>query len=516
MMQIIQEFFQRIKTFLTGPSQSFKDLANNAKPKSFFSDDRDDDQTEADPNQSPDTNESSQLSSEKLTKDRSAKPVWDPSEFSISPKEGHVRFHDLDLSVEIMHAIFDQGFTYCTPIQAEILPSTLIGKDAYGQAQTGTGKTAAFLISALKHICDTKDLKDRKKGTPKVLILAPTRELVLQIAQEAEQLSKYLSVSIIKIFGGMDYEKQRRQLSNQPVDIVVATPGRLLDFKRRKDVDLKKIEILVIDEADRMLDMGFIPDVRKIVYSTPHKSHRQTMLFSATLTDAVKRLSDQWTRDPISVRIEPEQVTVDSIEQKIYVVTNAEKFALLYNIITRQNLDRILVFCNRRDETRRLAKMLNTYRINCAILSGEIPQKKRIRTLEAFKSGRIRVLVATDVAGRGIHIDNMSHVINFTLPQDPEDYVHRIGRTGRAGASGTSVSFACEDDGFYIPAIEEFIGHKLSCDQPPQEWLELPPKPKKKPISRRRRSVENRASRPKNLKKRYHRRSKRHPSSTTP
>jgi ATP-dependent RNA helicase RhlB len=340
--------------------------------------------------------------------------------------------------------------------------------------------------------------------------------LVLQIAQEAEQLAKYLSFSIIKIFGGMDYEKQRRQLYSQPVDIVVATPGRLLDFNRRKDVDLKKIEILVIDEADRMLDMGFIPDVRKIVYSTPHKSHRQTMLFSATLTNAVKRLSDQWTRSPVSVRIEPEQVTVDSIEQKIYVVTSADKFALLYNIITRQNLDRILVFCNRRNETRSLAKILNTYRINCAILSGEIPQKKRIRTLEAFKSGRIRVLVATDVAGRGIHIENMSHVINFALPRDPEDYVHRIGRTGRAGARGTSVSFACEDDGFYIPAIEEFIGHKLSCDHPPQKWLELPPKPKKKSKPRRRRPAYEGASRPKNLKKQYHRRSRRHPSSTVP
>jgi ATP-dependent RNA helicase RhlB len=516
LIQIIQEFFQRIKTLFIGPSQSFKDIANKAKSKSLPSDDLVYDQKKAGPKQPPKADQSPRSCSRKLPKNRPAEPGWDPSEFSVPSQEGKVRFHDLDLSIEIMHAIFDLGFTYCTPIQAEILPSTLIGKDAYGQAQTGTGKTAAFLITALKHICAVKDLKERKKGTPKVLILAPTRELVLQIAQETEQLAKYLSASIIKIFGGMDYEKQRRQLSNKPVDIVVATPGRLLDFKRRKDVDLKKIEILVIDEADRMLDMGFIPDVRKIVYSTPHKSQRQTMLFSATLTDAVKRLSDQWTRNPVSVRIEPEQVTVDSIEQKIYVVTSAEKFALLYNIITQQDLDRILVFCNRRDETRRLAKMLNTYRINCAILSGEIPQKKRIRTLEAFKSGRIRVLVATDVAGRGIHIDNMSHVINFALPRDPEDYVHRIGRTGRAGARGTSVSFACEDDSFYIPAIEAFIGHKLSCDHPPQKWLELPPKPKKRDRPRRLRRVEERASRPKNQKKRYHRRSRRHPSSTTP
>jgi ATP-dependent RNA helicase RhlB len=226
-----------------------------------------------------------------------------------------------------------------------------------------------------------------------------------------------------------------------------------------------------------MLDMGFIPDVRQIVYSTPHKDKRQTLFFSATLTPDVTRLSASWTRDPLSVEIEPEQVAVDTVEQVVYIITTDEKFSLTYNIITRQKLDRVLVFCNRRDETRRLAEMLDRYRINCAVLSGEVPQNKRIRTLEQFKSGKIRVLVATDVAGRGIHIEGMDYVINFTLPHDAEDYVHRIGRTGRAGAAGTSISFACEEDSFYLPAIEAFIGHSLPCIQPEEGWLELPPAP---------------------------------------
>ena len=317
-------------------------------------------------------------------------------------------------------------------------------------------------------------------GTPRVLIIAPTRELVLQIADEARLLAAFCPFSIVSVFGGMDYEKQRRQLHSGTVEIVVATPGRLLDFKRRRDLNLGRVETLIIDEADRMLDMGFIPDVRQIVFSTPHKDKRQTMFFSATLTPEVTRLSASWTRDPVTVAIEPEQVAVDTVEQVVYIVTTDEKFALTYNIITRQKLDRVLVFCNRRDETRRLAEMLDRYRINCALLSGEIPQNKRIRTLDQFKAGKIRVLVATDVAGRGIHIEGMDYVINFTLPHDPEDYVHRIGRTGRAGAAGTSISFACEEDSFYLPAIEGFIGRPLPCIPPEEGWLELPPAPRRR------------------------------------
>jgi len=421
--------------------------------------------------------------------------AWDIASFKVEPKEGLIRFHDLNLPEPLMHAIADLGYQYCTPVQAEVLPSTLNGRDAYGRAQTGTGKTAAFLITILTRLHGQPLSGKPEKGTPRVLVLAPTRELVIQIAEEGRALAKYMAATIVSVFGGMDYEKQRRQLTDQTVDMVVATPGRLLDFQRHRDLRLDRTEILVIDEADRMLDMGFIPDVRKIVLSTPHKSKRQTMLFSATLTEAVTRLSDQWTKDPISVAIEPEKVAVDTVDQQIYIVTAEQKFALIYNIIARQELDRILIFCNRRDETRRLADLFDKYRIDCAVLSGEVPQKKRLRTLEDFKAGKIRALVATDVAGRGIHIEGMSHVLNFTLPQDPEDYVHRIGRTGRAGASGTSVSFACEEDSFFIPRIESLIGRELPCMQPPDEWLVLPPAPKSKRKPRKRRTDDSRPPR---------------------
>jgi ATP-dependent RNA helicase RhlB len=412
---------------------------------------------------------------------------WNVSQFKVPPAEGKTRFHDFDLPDPLLHAIFDLGFEYCTPIQAEILPSTLSGKDASGRAQTGTGKTAAFLITVITRILNNPIQGKRNPGTPRILILAPTRELVMQISEEARQLSKYCTLTIVSVFGGMDYEKQRKQLSVGPVDIIVATPGRLLDFQRRRDLTLRKVEVLIIDEADRMLDMGFIPDVRKIINSTPAKDRRHTLLFSATLTGAITRLASQWTRDPVTIEIEPEQVAVDTVDQIVYIVTNEEKFALLFNIIEKENLDRVLVFCNRRDEVRRLTEMLTRYGINCDMLSGDVPQRQRVRRLEDFKTGKIRVLVATDVAGRGIHIEGMDHVINFKLPHDPEDYVHRIGRTGRAGAAGTSISFADEKDAFYLPAIEEFTDRSLSCIQPEEEWLTMPKRvpAEKKPSSRR-------------------------------
>jgi ATP-dependent RNA helicase RhlB len=417
----------------------------------------------------------------------------------VAPVAGRTRFHDFDLPDPLMHAIYDLGFEYCTPIQAEILPGSLSGKDASGKAQTGTGKTAAFLITVITRILTHPIHGKRKPGTPRILVIAPTRELVLQIAEEARQFSKYCGLKIVSVFGGMDYEKQRKQLAADPTDIIVATPGRLLDFQRRREIVLNKVEVLIIDEGDRMLDMGFIPDVRKIINSTPPKDKRQTLLFSATLSREVNRLSAQWTRDPILVEIEPDQVAVETVEQIVYIVTAKNKFALLFNILDRQNLNRVLVFCNRRDEVKRLEKMLTRQGINCAMLSGEVSQKKRTRRLEDFKAGKIRVLVATDVAGRGIHIEGMDHVINFTLPHDPENYVHRIGRTGRAGASGTSVSFADEDDAFYIPDIEEFTGRKLSCIEPEDEWLILPESvpAKKKPgtgVKKRTRSRSKKSS----------------------
>jgi ATP-dependent RNA helicase RhlB len=384
---------------------------------------------------------------------------------------GKMRFHDLDLPVEVMHAIADLQFQYCTPIQAAILPKILTGADAAGRAQTGTGKSAVFLIKILTHLIRKPLTEKRRPGAPRALILAPTRELALQIEKDAKALAKYLPCRIGSVFGGVDYIKQQRLLRAEEIDILVATPGRLLDFSRQGQVNLGKVEVLVIDEADRMLDMGFIPDVRHIVHKTPPRSRRETMLFSATLTPEVTRLASQWTKDPVMVEIEPEQVAVDTVEQIVYLTTIEEKFTVLVNLIFQKDLQRVLIFGNRRDETRNLAENLTRYGVKCALLSGEVRQNRRIKALEDFRSGRVRVLVATDVAARGLHIDSISHVINYHLPMDPEGYVHRIGRTGRAGNDGISISFATEDDSFQIPGIEGYIGNALACVYPEDELL---------------------------------------------
>ena len=404
--------------------------------------------------------------------------TWSVTDFQVPPSEGKMRFHDLDLPHELVHGIHDLGFQYCTPVQAAILPKALTGADAAARAQTGTGKTAVFLIDILTYMSRNPLQGKRRSGTPRALILAPTRELALQIEKDGNDLAKYTPHRIVAVFGGMDFEKQKRLLANGPVDIVAATPGRLLDFKRQGNIHLDKVEILIIDEADRMLDMGFIPDVQQIIRATPQKTKRQTMLFSATLTPEVTRFASQWTCDPVFVDIEPEQVAVDTVEQLVYITTIEEKFPLLYNLITRQNLDRVIVFGNRRDQTRHLTERFMHYGINSALLSGEVDQKKRVKTLEDFRAGKIRVLIATDVAARGLHVEGVSHVVNYNLPMDPEDYVHRIGRTGRAGASGISISFASEDDSFQIPGIEKFLGRELPCVHPEEELLELPPPPK--------------------------------------
>ncbi len=396
---------------------------------------------------------------------------WDISNFNVPEEEGKTRFHDMKLPDVLMHAIADLNFKYCTPIQKEILGPCLEGKDAFGQAQTGTGKTAAFLITIFSKLLANPKSGVRRPGAPMALIIAPTRELVIQIANDARALSKYTKIKIMEIYGGMDYNKQRNRLLRNVVDVMVATPGRLLDFKEKRELFLRSVDTLVIDEADRMLDMGFIPDVRKIVKSTPQKMKRQTLFFSATLTDEVKRLAYQWTKDAINVVIEPEKTAGENIEQIVYITSNDEKFSLLYNIIKQQKLERIIIFANRRDETRKLEEQLARCGISCKVLSGDVDQRVRLKTLNGFKSGEIKVLVATDVAGRGLHVDSVSHVFNYTLPEDPEDYVHRIGRTGRAGASGISISFASEDDSFQIPAIEKFLGHKLNCIYPPDELL---------------------------------------------
>jgi len=387
-------------------------------------------------------------------------------------------FAKLELPEELEDAILDLGFTSATPVQNEVLPHSLDGRDIIAQAQTGTGKTAAFLISILAYELENPTLEERDPGTPYALVIAPTRELVMQIKADADALTKYTDIEVVCLVGGIDYERQKKQLKD-PVDVVVATPGRLLDFARSGTVDLSQVEIMVIDEADRMLSMGFIPDVKSIVARTPKKQSRQTQLFSATYSEDIKRLAASWTLDPVRIEIEPEQVAVDTVEQKVFLTSEEEKYKVLYNIIHHYHIDRVLVFANRRDESRELESKLDRHGFKTGLLAGDVPQKKRIRTLEKFKSGEVDVLVATDVAGRGLHIDDISHVINYNLPEDPEDYVHRIGRTGRAGSEGMSISLACESDAFMLPNIEALLGSSLPCENPPKELTadipELPP-----------------------------------------
>ena len=385
-------------------------------------------------------------------------------------------FAGLNLPPELLQAIEELQFHSCTPVQAEVLPHALDGEDIVSQAQTGTGKTAAFLITLIAYHLENPELDPRPAGTPFALIVAPTRELAIQISDDGADLAKYTDIRIVTLMGGIDYEKQKRQCQ-QTTDILVATPGRLLDFCRSSVVDLRRVETLVIDEADRMLSMGFIPDIRAIVRQTPRKEQRQTLLFSATLSEDIRRLASQWTQEPVQIEIEPEQLAVQSITQLVYLVASDQKYSLLYNLIISQHLDRVLVFTNRRDQARTLENRLHRNGINSGLLTGDVPQRKRLRTLEDFKSGAIHILVATDVAGRGIHVEDISHVINYNLPEDSEDYVHRIGRTGRAGAEGISISFACESESFEIPDIEELLGHPLDHVQPPDELLAPPPAP---------------------------------------
>lgn len=400
---------------------------------------------------------------------------WDISSFTVPAIEGKTRFHDFDLEPQLMHGIADLGFQYCSPIQAQSLPYALQGRDLVGKAQTGTGKTAAFLTAIIDYLLKTPLTEKAYAGEARALIIAPTRELVMQIAEDAKSLCKYTDLKIHTLVGGMDYTKQQRHLHNALVDILVATPGRLLDFCGNKDVHLDQLEVLVIDEADRMLDMGFIPQVRQIVRQTPHREERQTLFFSATFTDDVRNLVEQWTYKPVTVDIEPETVANAKVDQHVYLVSTEEKYTLLYNLIQQEHADSMIIFANRRDECRDLQEKLRAHGINVGLLSGEITQTKRVSTLEAFKSGELKVLVATDVAGRGIHISGISHVVNFTLPEEPEDYVHRIGRTGRAGKSGTSISFACEDDALRLEPIETLLGRQLKCEQPPEHLMLTPP-----------------------------------------
>ena len=293
---------------------------------------------------------------------------WSVDQFVVEEQEGETRFHDLELQDELMHAIADLGFRYCSPIQSAVLPYTLDGYDAVGKAQTGTGKTAAFLLTAINDLLANPPEQERFVAEPRVVVIAPTRELVMQIAEDAKDLLKYTDIKAVTLIGGVDYGKQLNKVNAGVVDIVVATPGRLLDFMTRRDLYLDHVETLVIDEADRMLDMGFIPQVRRIVRATPPKVERQTLLFSATFTDDVMRLAEQWTVDPFRVEMEPENIAAKTVDQRVYMVSASDKFNLLRNIINSDDVSSVIVFANRRDQTRRLHEKLRKAGVTCGIL----------------------------------------------------------------------------------------------------------------------------------------------------
>jgi ATP-dependent RNA helicase RhlB len=374
-----------------------------------------------------------------------------------------MQFNELDIPQQVMQGVIDAGFSNCTPIQAQTLPLSLAGKDVAGQAQTGTGKTAAFLVTLLTKLV-RQPAKDDKK--PRALILAPTRELVVQIEKDAQVLGAHCGLSIQAIYGGVDYMKQKNALKDG-ADVVIGTPGRLIDYLKQKVYTLKHIEMLVIDEADRMFDMGFIPDLRFILRRLPPFDARQNLMFSATLNQRVMELSYEFMNVPQKVSVTPEKMTAERVEQMLYHVANKEKFPLLLGLLRREGMARTMVFVNTKREAERLQDRLNANDFPSRVISGDVEQRKRLNILEQFKRGELPILIATDVASRGLHIEGVSHVVNYDLPQDAEDYVHRIGRTARAGAEGKAISLADEDGAFYVEAIEEYIHAKI-----PVEWAE--------------------------------------------
>jgi ATP-dependent RNA helicase RhlB len=375
-------------------------------------------------------------------------------------------FNQLSLTATVQRGIDDLGFTELTPIQAQILPHTLAGQDAIGQAQTGTGKTATFLITIIEALLQRPFTEDEERylGEPRALILAPTRELAQQIFDDCVALTKYTDLHSACIMGGVNYDSQLHELERAYIDILIATPGRLIDLINKNFVYLDRLEVLVLDEADRMLDMGFIPDIKRLIGRMPPNTDRQSLLFSATFNQDVMSLAYKWLHEPVFVEIEPEHKTSDLVEQRFYMLAEDQKLAVLEEIIASEEVDKLIIFANRKDQVKRLYDKLRS-RYEVVMLSGDVIQQKRERYLQKFKDGQAKVLVATDVAGRGIHVDDVSHVVNYTLPDQPDDYVHRIGRTGRAGQTGISISFVSEDDAFNLPALEKHLGSKLKLVQ---------------------------------------------------
>jgi len=402
-----------------------------------------------------------------MTQEKSNNPLTD------------VLFTSLDLDERILEGLKKAKFTHCTPIQALTLPLALTGSDVAGQAQTGTGKTAAFLLVVLNRL-----LKQKAGGygnNPRSLIVAPTRELAIQIHRDVLVLGANTGLKSGLAYGGVDYEKQRTSLQ-EGVDILIGTPGRLIDYFKQKVYNLKHIEVVVLDEADRMFDLGFIDDIRFMLRRMPPPASRQSLLFSATLSHRVMELAYEHMNNPETLTVETENVTVDLVEQRVYYPANDEKLPLLIGLMRTLGAHHSMVFTNTRAAADRVGRTLNANGISSAIISGRVRQEKRQKLLKQFHDGDIPVLVATDVAARGLHIPDVTHVFNFDLPQDPPDYVHRIGRTARLGAKGDAISFACEDYAFHLPEIEEYIGYPLQMESASLELMPeitIPPPPKR-------------------------------------
>lgn len=375
-------------------------------------------------------------------------------------------FDDLPLSEPILKAVQALKFDQLTPIQAQILPHTLANQDAIGQAQTGTGKTATFLITIIESLLKRPFQADeiRYLGEPRALVLAPTRELAQQILADCRELTRFSQLYNLCITGGSDFDKQLEQLHKRPLDILIGTPGRIIDWVNKGELFLDRVEVFVLDEADRMLDMGFIPDIKRIIRHMPSNTERQSLLFSATFNQDVMNLAYRWLHQPAFVEIAPESKTNQAIDQQFYLVTEREKTSALKQILADDSVKKTIIFANRKDQVKRLYDYLRRHH-KVTMLSGDVAQQKRERYLQRFKDGEVNVLVATDVAGRGIHVDDVTHVINYTLPDMPDDYVHRIGRTGRAGLSGVSISFVSENDAFNLPALERHIDQKFKLNQ---------------------------------------------------
>ncbi|MFA5626003.1 MAG: ATP-dependent RNA helicase RhlB [Thiohalomonadaceae bacterium] len=387
-------------------------------------------------------------------------------------------FSDFDLPTSLMQGIEKAGFSNCTPIQANTLPQTLQGLDVAGQAQTGTGKTAAFLLALYNHLLRDPGSTTRRLNQPRALILAPTRELAIQIHRDAETLGHYTGLKLGLAYGGTGYEQQRSTIE-QGVDVLIGTPGRLIDYFKQHVFDLKAIQVLVVDEADRMFDLGFIADLRYMMRRMPPPQQRLSMLFSATLSLRVNELAYEHMNNPSLVEVQPEQVTADKVKQTLYFPASNEKIPLLLGLLHQMMPSRTIVFVNTKRAADRVWSYLEGNGYKTAILSGDVPQQKRQLLLSQFESGEFPVLVATDVAARGLHIPDVTHIFNYDLPQDAEDYVHRIGRTARAGASGEAISFACEEYAYSLMDIESYTGNKIPISPLVSELLFEPQAPVK-------------------------------------